>query len=90
VDPEALLAELAKYEAEIANIESRFIRVTPKRITLEPAGVDVRNTSSRSVARSASPLPHVHARAREKLKRISAEWNSLGADLASLGSGFLG
>jgi hypothetical protein len=28
VDPEALLAELAKYEAEIANIESRFIRIT--------------------------------------------------------------
>ena len=28
MDPEALLAELAKYEAEIANIESRFIRIT--------------------------------------------------------------
>ena len=28
MDPEALLAELAKYEAEIANIKSRFIRIT--------------------------------------------------------------
>jgi len=28
VDSEALLAELARYEAEIANIESRFIRIT--------------------------------------------------------------
>jgi hypothetical protein len=30
VDSEALLAELARYEAEIANIESRFIRITDK------------------------------------------------------------
>jgi hypothetical protein len=28
VDPVALLAELARYEAEIANIETRFIRIT--------------------------------------------------------------
>ena len=30
MDSEALLAELARYEAEIANIESRFIRITDK------------------------------------------------------------
>jgi len=30
VDSEALLAELARYEAEIADIESRFIRITDK------------------------------------------------------------
>jgi hypothetical protein len=30
VDSEALLAELVRYEAEIANIETRFIRITDK------------------------------------------------------------
>ena len=30
MDSEALLAELARYEAEIADIESRFIRITDK------------------------------------------------------------
>ena len=30
MDSEALLAELARYEAEIANIESRFIQITER------------------------------------------------------------
>jgi len=36
VDFEALLTELAGYEAEIANIESRFIRITDKLFYLQP------------------------------------------------------